>query len=246
MHHSLLSLLLVLTALVGLPACNVDRENDVHRLNLVAQRNNSVHLYADQTTDTLTVQSTDSWRLELTFRHLRDTARLHLSTTALQLPEGNTQLHTTPVVLRFATNTTDSTLTGILKLRSAFPLLKDYELYFYQYTHLHIDYPRAEYDNKFNRAYFAHTLTHNDRDALLRFTLYDKDSTTHSLTSDATWLRVPAKHARPAAGRHTVHLEVDRNTTVAPRKAHVTLTSGGISTVITYTQLGTLPEGRKE
>ena len=44
MHHSLLSLLLVLTALVGLPACNVDRESDVHRLNLVAQRNNSVHL----------------------------------------------------------------------------------------------------------------------------------------------------------------------------------------------------------
>ena len=70
----------------------------------------------------------------------------------------------------------------------------------------------------------------------LAFIPYDKDSTTHSLTSDADWLMVPARFARPTAGAHSVDLEVRPNPTAGERTAHVTLTSNGVSTVITYVQ----------
>ena len=246
MHHSLLSLFAALITLLTLPSCNFDEEREHHLLSLRYLNADALHLYADQTTDTLTLTATDSWHLDLKYRHADDANHLQISPTARQLPAGNKAEIATKLICNLTPNTGDSVRQVKVRVTPATDRIEPLNFTVIQHPHLHIQYPAAQYDPKTKKAVFIGAPSRNESIATLAFILYDKDSTTHSLTSDATWLRVPAKHARPAAGRHTVHLEVDRNTTVAPRKAHVTLTSGGISTVITYTQLGTLPEGRKE
>ena len=68
------------------------------------------------------------------------------------------------------------------------------------------------------------------------FRLYDTDTEKHSLTSDADWLIVPAESAKPGAGAHNVKITYLENPDPTPRTAHLVLTSGGVTTYITYNQ----------
>ena len=86
MHHSLLSLFAALIALLALPSCNSDEEKEHHLLDLRYLNSDALHLYADQTTDTLTLTATDSWHIDLQYRHADDANHLHISPTAGQLP----------------------------------------------------------------------------------------------------------------------------------------------------------------
>ena len=72
MRHSLLSLFAALIALLALPSCNFDEEREHHLLSLSYLNADALHLYADQTTDTLTLTATDSWHLDLKYLHADD------------------------------------------------------------------------------------------------------------------------------------------------------------------------------
>ena len=81
MSKTLLSLFAALIALLALPSCNFDEEKEHHLLNLRYLNADALHLYADQTTDTLTLTATDSWHLDLKYRHADDANHLQLSPT---------------------------------------------------------------------------------------------------------------------------------------------------------------------
>ena len=236
MRHSLLSLFAALIALLALPSCNFDEEREHHLLHLRYLNADALHLYADQTTDTLTLTATDSWRLDLKYRHADDANHLHVSPTARQLPAGNKAEISTKLICNLTPNTGDSVRQVKVRVTPATDRIKPLNFSVIQHPHLHIQYPAAQYDPKTKKAVFIGAPSRNESIATLAFILYDKDSTTHSLTSDADWLTVPARFARPTAGAHSVDLEVSPNPTASERTAHVTLTSNGVSTVITYVQ----------
>lgn len=236
MHHSLLSLFAALIALLALPSCNSDEEKEHHLLDLRYLNSDALHLYADQTTDTLTLTATDSWHIDLQYRHADDANHLHISPTAGQLPAGNKAEMATKLIFNLSPNTGDSVRQVKVRVTPATDRIKPLNFSVIQHPHLHIQYPEAQYDPKTKKVVFIGAPSRKEPTATLAFILYDKDSTTHSLTSDADWLTVPARFARPTAGAHSVDLEVSPNPTASERTAHVTLTSNGVSTVITYVQ----------
>lgn len=236
MSKTLLSLFAALIALLALPSCNFDEEKEHHLLNLRYLNADALHLYADQTTDTLTLTATDSWHLDLKYRHADDANHLQLSPTARQLPAGNKAEISTKLICNLTPNTGDSVRQVKVRVTPATDRIEPLNFYVIQHPHLHIQYPEAQYDPKTKKVVFIGSPFRNNPTTSLAFILYDKDSTTHSLTSDADWLMVPARFARPTAGTHSVDLEVRPNPTASERTAHVTLTSNGVSTVITYVQ----------
>ncbi len=236
MSKTLLSLFAALITLLALPSCNFDEEREHHLLSLRYLNADALHLYADQTTDTLTLTATDSWHLDLKYRHADDANHLQLSPTAHQLPAGNKAEISTKLICNLTPNTGDSVRQVKVRVTPATDRIEPLNFTVIQHPHLHIQYPAAQYDPKTKKAVFIGAPSRNESIATLAFILYDKDSTTHSLTSDADWLMVPARFARPTAGAHSVDLEVSPNPTASERTAHVTLTSNGVSTVITYVQ----------
>ena len=236
MRHSLLSLFAALIALLALPSCNFDEEREHHLLSLRYLNADALHLYADQTTDTLTLTATDSWHLDLKYRHADDANHLQLSPTALQLPAGNKAEISTKLICNLTPNTGDSVRQVKVRVTPATDRIEPLNFTVIQHPHLHIQYPAAQYDPKTKKAVFIGSPSRKESIATLAFILYDKASTTHSLTTDAYWPTVPPRFARPTAGAHSVGLEVSPNPTASERTAHVTLTSNGVSTVITYVQ----------
>ena len=140
--------------------------------------------------------------------------------------------------MRLAPNTLGRTLTGTLTLTAATPVLRPIEVRFFQFPHHDVDYPAAQYDDATESTYFAENHRAADTTAYLRFTLYDRDTPSHRLTSDASWLTVPDSLAQPGPGRHQVKLTMRPNLHLAARTAHLTLTAGGVTTRIAYTQRG--------
>ena len=140
--------------------------------------------------------------------------------------------------MRLAPNTLGRTLAGTLTLTAATPVLRPIEVKFFQFPHHDVDYPAAQYDDATESTYFAENHRAADTTAYLRFTLYDRDTPSHRLTSDASWLTVPDSLAQPGPGRHQVKLAMRPNLHLAARTAHLTLTAGGVTTRIAYTQRG--------
>ena len=140
--------------------------------------------------------------------------------------------------MRLAPNTLGRTLAGTLTLTAATPVLRPIEVRFFQFPHHDVDYPTAQYDDATEGTYFAANYRAADTTAYLRFTLYDRDTPSHRLTSDASWLTVPDSLAQPGPGLHKVTLTMRPNLHLAARTAHLTLTAGGVTTRIAYTQRG--------
>ena len=141
--------LLLLPALIGLlllGSCNSDSETNFHRLALGPTVNGEIRWYADQTTDTLRLVSTDSWHLNLTYRTPADSTRLLFAPRRFDLPTGTAAAQSLPLVVRLAPNTLGRTLAGTLTLTAATPVLRPIEVRFFQFPHHDVDYPSAQYD----------------------------------------------------------------------------------------------------
>lgn len=233
--------LLLLPTLIGLlllGSCNSDSETNFHRLALSPTHYGEIRWYADQTTDTLRLVSTDSWHLDLAYRTPADSTRLLFAPRRFDLPAATPTGQTLPLIVRLAPNTLGRTLAGTLTLTAATPVLRPIEVRFFQFPHHNVDYPTAQYDDATESTVFAENYRAADTTAYLRFTLYDRDTPTHSLTSDASWLVVPDSLAQPGPGRHQVKLAMRPNLNLPARTAHLSLTAGGVTTRISYTQRG--------
>ena len=253
------TLLLSVVALLGLAAptlltsCDNDTPNQVHQLNFIPLQSRGRLCYADQSTDTVGLQSTDSWTLAVATP--QSTPAWLTASPESGRVEAN-HFVTQPLALRFSPNTTGAPRTARLNVTAAAGTTRTIGLPVVQLPWLDIRRPAptmlrptAETDTRASapRAQrlqlpdatpvFIEPLPYKAGTVVCGFVLYDTtDPAHHSLTSDASWLTLSAADATPAAGHHEVTLTFTENPDHAPRTARLALTSAGVTTYITYTQ----------
>ena len=246
------TLLLTAVALLGLAApalltsCDNDTPNQVHQLNFIPLQSGGRLCYADQSTDTVGLQSTDSWTVAVATP--QGTPAWLTAAPESGRVEAN-HFVTQPLALRFSANTTGAPRTARLNVTAAAGSTRTIGLPVVQLPWLDIRRPAptvlrptAETDTPASALttatpIFIGPLPYKAGTVVCGFVLYDTtDPAHHSLTSDASWLTLSAADATPAAGHHEVTLTFTENPDHAPRTARLALTSAGVTTYITYTQ----------
>lgn len=222
-----------LCAAAALQSClNTDNEN--HGTYIYTNVGNGItELYADQVEDSLHVVSYDSWTARTQMLDGGDW--FTVSDLKCNVPVG--YIVTQTVLCKTTPNNTGQVRTGVLYIDSAFPEYGALSTYIYQYYWLNISVPQATFENKENetpRVKFADTLNATDNLALFACRVY-ADAT---LASDVDWLSIKPEDQRLKPGSYGLKFVVSPNTTSEDREAHVTLTSNGVSNVVTYTQKG--------
>lgn len=238
--------LLGLAAPVALTSCDNDTPNQVHQLNFIPLQSGGRICYADQSTDTVGLQSTDSWTLAVATP--QGTPAWLTAAPESGRVEAN-HFVTQPLALRFSANTTGAPRTARLNVTAAAGTTRTIGLPVVQLSWLDIRRPAptvlrpaAETDTPASAVttatpIFIEPLPYKAGTVVCGFVLYDTtDPAHHSLTSDASWLTLSAADATPAAGHHEVTLTFTENPDHAPRTARLALTSAGVTTYITYTQ----------
>lgn len=246
------TLLLSVVALLGLAAptlltsCDNDTPNQLHQLNFIPLQSGGRLCYADQSADTVGLQSTDSWTLAVATP--QGTPAWLTAAPESGRVEAN-HFVTQPLALRFSANTTGAPRTARLNVTAAAGTTRTIGLPVVQLPWLDIRRPAptvlrptAETDTPASALttatpVFIEPLPYKAGTVVCGFVLYDTtDPAHHSLTSDASWLTLSAADATPAAGHHEVTLTFTENPDHAPRTARLALTSAGVTTYITYTQ----------
>lgn len=194
-----------------------------------------VELYADQTLDSLFVMSYDSWSARI-----ENADWFEVSDKTCKVPAN--YIVTQSVLVKTTPNTTGKARVGMFVVNSEYAEYGPLSTSITQYPWLNITAPVAQYvqvddkekGEKYVTAKFEAPINAADNYALLACTVY-ADAT---LTSDAAWLSVPNDVQTLKPGNYGVKFVVEPNSGAEERVAHVTLTSNGVSNVITYTQKG--------
>lgn len=237
----------LLCCLMAFTACDTENKNEFHRLNFYPALASGKIWFADQSTDSIVLQTTDSWKLSVETQKGIDK---WLTAT----PESGTvppnHIAAQRLTLAFAPNTTGKIRSARLNVTTTTDKVRRITLPATQTSWLDVRRPQPVFPrplvqdqapNKDNGGgdplpVFVEVLNAKAGTTQCAFRLYDTDTEKHSLTSDAAWLVVPAESAKPAAGAHNVKITYLENPDPTPRTAHLVLTSGGITTYITYTQ----------
>lgn len=238
----------LLCCLMAFTACDNDNKNEFHRLNFFPALSSGKIWFADQSTDSIVLQTTDSWKLSIETQKGIDK---WLTAT----PESGTvppnYIAAQRLTLAFAANTTGKIRTARLNVTVSTDKIRGISLPATQTSWLDVRRPQPVFprplaqdamrSNKYNGGgyplpVFVEVLNAKAGTTQCAFRLYDTDTEKHSLTSDADWLIVPAESAKPAAGDHNVKITYLENPDPTPRTAHLVLTSGGVTTYITYNQ----------
>ena len=214
-----------------LTACN-ESKDEFHQQYFYPQMVGGMAFFADQATDTITFVSTDPW----TARSTADW--FSVSPTSFEIPSGYLQIGK-PIVVTATPNTTGNIRQGVIEV-SAYESTLTMKVT--QYPWLNIQYPAperkqdAEGMSDAEAVRFSLTLLATSTGVPLNFVTYEPGAT---LTSDADWITIPDTLFAP--GAHTYKPAIKENASMQPRKATLTLTSGGFSNQILITQ-----EGRTE
>lgn len=242
MKQHLLSLATVLfSGIAMLTSCNTKSEFEEHQISL-RTRNYTVNtiLYGDQTTDTVWVKSTENWTATLekqTANSDKDSNAAPLTITPQSVKVKQGYYAITPIVIAAAKPSTDSSPQHyLLQIKPTQGKLNSLTHHVIQTNWLHINGINNIED--FNKPHLAEQFEYEARTIYFAFTLYNPQLSTHALTSDANWLTVPAEAKQPKTGYQVVELKATENPTKKPRVAHVSLSSGGVTTTITFTQKG--------
>ena len=237
----------LLCCLMAFTACDNDNKNEFHRLNFYPTLSSGKIWFADQSTDSIVLQTTDSWKLSVETQKGIDK---WLTAT----PESGTvppnHIAAQRLTLAFAANTTGKIRTARLNVTVSTDKIRGISLPATQTSWLDVlrpqpvfprpivqgKEPKSKYNGGDPLPVFVEVLNAKAGTTQCAFRLYDTDTEKHSLTSDADWLIVPAESAKPGAGAHNVKITYLENPDPTPRTAHLVLTSGGVTTYITYNQ----------
>ena len=242
MKQHFLSLATVLfSGIAMLTSCNTKSEYEEHQISLQT-RNNTVNtiLYGDQITDTVWVKSTENWTATLEKKTTNsdkdnNAAPLTITPQSVKVKQGYYAI--TPIVIAAAKPSTDSIPQHyLLQIKPTQGKLNSLAHHVIQTNWLHINGINNIED--FNKPHLAEQIEYEAKKLYFAFTLYNPHLSTHALTSDADWLTVPAEAKQPKTGYQVVELKATENPTNKPRVAHVSLSSGGVTTTITFTQKG--------
>lgn len=242
MKQHFLSLATVLfCGIAMLTSCNTKSEYEEHQISL-RTRNYTVNtiLYGDQITDTVWVKSTENWTATLEKKTTNsdkdnNAAPLTITPQSVKVKQGYYAI--TPIVIAAAKPSTDSIPQHyLLQIKPTQGKLNSLTHHVIQTNWLHINGVNNIED--FNKPHLAEQIEYEAKKLYFAFTLYHPQLSTHALTSDADWLTVPAEAKQPKTGYQVVELKATKNPTNKPRVAHLSLSSGGVTTTITFTQKG--------
>ena len=242
MKQHLLSLATVLfSGIAMLTSCNTKSEYEEHQISLQTRYNTvNTILYGDQITDTVWVKSTENWTATLEKKTTNsdkdnNAAPLTITPQSVKVKQGYYAI--TPIVIAAAKPSTDSIPQHyLLQIKPTQGKLNSLTHHVIQTNWLHINGINNIED--FNKPHLAEQIEYEAKKLYFAFTLYNPQLSTHALTSDADWLTVPAAAKQPKTGYQVVELKATENPTNKPRVAHVSLSSGGVTTTITFTQKG--------
>ena len=242
MKQHFLSLATVLfSGIAMLTSCNTKSEYEEHQISLQTRYNTvNTILYGDQITDTVWVKSTENWTATLEKKTTNsdkdnNAAPLTITPQSVKVKQGYYAI--TPIVIAAAKPSTDSIPQHyLLQIKPTQGKLNSLTHHVIQTNWLHINGINNIED--FNKPHLAEQFEYEARTIYFAFTLYNPQLSTHALTSDADWLTVPAEAKQPKTGYQVVELKATENPTNKPRVAHVSLSSGGVTTTITFTQKG--------
>ena len=238
-------------------SCSSDGEYENHTFYFFRESSNrfisDIVAYADQTVDSARVCVTDTWTLDKSYDDSWLNVKYNGQTPPLtvNVTSGNyVNQYSSRIDLLMQPNATGKTRYTTLTVTSAYSKIGTTPLYIIQYPHLNISSPTLTKgadgtvdSGKFvmsNISADGYVVGTKDTKPYITFTVYSSDAT---LTSSADWLQVPEKTTLPGIPAYTpnqlqkVELTVEKNTTGAARTATLTLTSNGVSSTITVTQL---------
>lgn len=235
MKKTILAALALTLATASFQSC-ISGDNENHGTSIYNSQGQMapIELYADQTLDSLFVLSYDSWTART------DGDWFEISDKTCKVPAG--YIVTQTVLVKTTPNTTGKVRYGALGINSEYPEFGEIRANITQLAWLNITAPVPQYEQvedeatgeKYVAAKFEAPINAADNYALLGCTVY-ADAT---LTSDADWLNVNNEDQTLKPGNYGIKFVVSPNNDAAERVAHVTLTSNGVSSVITYTQKG--------
>ncbi len=224
------------TAALALTSCS-EATNEYHSTQFYPVSNDGIIAYADQTVDSTRVISYDSWTLTNTADwfdvSLQDGQKNNLSVTIPAGYVGSMRLD-----LRFQPNATGKSRQSQLAVVSSFDKIGTVSTPVTQQPYLNISYP-APYKETSTATMptFSLNLTSSKSSypltSYITFTVYTSDAT---LTSSADWVTPEKTSGFTASVKEKVNLTIQANTTGQTRTATLTLTSNGISNVVTINQ----------
>lgn len=225
---------IALLSITALQSC-LGGENENHGTAVYHRNaNDFTEMFADQTVDSLHVMSYDSWTA--TIDGGADGAWFTISDSKCTVPVN--YIVTQSIIVTTTPNTTGKTRVGMIKFDTDYKEYGVLSAGVIQYGWLNITAPiptlEKDKDTNENHIVFSSELNAADNYALLACRVYANAT----LKSDADWLSVPNEVQTLAPGEHGIRFVVTPNNSGGERIAHVTLTSNGVSNVITYTQKG--------
>lgn len=235
---------LILAAGIGaamLSSCG-DSSYEVHQTMFYPNKG-AIAFFADQVQDTIHVYSLDSWTAQASY--LNGGTWFTFTPNKMDVPAGKAS--DTKLTLFTEANTTGKNLAGTLSIFSHDQISTNV----YHYSWLNVISPEGKYVDNNNVSQNTSQLPIEEfetikpqfaieniqaaaTDTAVRFRVYQAGAT---LTSDAEWLKLDnSTGIFGVSGEYRVALKAEENKTGETRKANLTLTSAGISTVISVSQ----------
>lgn len=196
-----------------------EADYEVHQTFFYPQKPYGLQLYADQTADTINVYSIDPWTSSLTGDWFTVS------------PTVSDKWFNTHIDITTSVNTTGKNRQGMFNVHAH----ETIGLLVMQNTWLNIMDPSPRVDNTVpfedRRAVFECRVDDDAYSPEVSFYVYQDDA---QLTSQAEWLK--PETITFAKGYHTVKVNVETNPEEQERTGTLTLTSAGITSVITIVQ----------
>ncbi|EHG23750.1 hypothetical protein HMPREF9332_00564 [Alloprevotella rava F0323] len=222
MKHVSLILSVVAAGVLTLTSCKSEFEQ--HMMQFAPMKPNMV-TYADQTSDTIHVLSTDAWKLTV------DDSWLAVTPNEMT-PKYKGALYNTLLKFAFTANTNRLTRQTYFHVKGGHTI----NMPVVQVGWLNISAPAATYkdlnnDKVNDRAYYKVKLDAKATALPFYFTTYTDGA---MVQTNAAWIQVPT--AAQTAGYHPLSLTITPNTTKFERAGQITLTSAGITDTIEVVQ----------
>lgn len=223
--------LAVVAGVLTLNSCLGENTNEIHETYFYPNDTKIKEMYADQTSDSIYVLSTDSWTGQVTGAN---SSWMTFTPTQAEVKQG--YMLAQRLDMTFTPNTTGKVRVAGITLSVG---TSSYGSLYKQVCQTHwlnivrpFPYTSENTSLQDTQVTFQQTLKGKETEAPLTFTVYS-DAT---LTTDVDWITLPAESNAIKPAKYDWKLPVAPNQTSSDRIGHVTLTSNGVSSIVTYIQ----------